>query len=125
MLYRSLLEGALKYYAAQTKNHQSVIDHYYEKGEGKDKNHSEVFRKEQGISLAMTLHWLLDNKDLFPSHDRKTLHLCVKKARQHIKKMNGVVHCIQFVSETEVISIRNETITLLEFLVTLGNHDLA
>lgn len=118
LLYRSLLEASLKQFATKSGNFKNVISHYYSQGEGKKKAHNDDYKKNQSIDLSMTLHWLLDNKELFIDSDRKKLHQCVKCARTHIKKMNGVVHCLHIISDMEVVKIRNETIELLEFLVT-------
>jgi hypothetical protein len=121
MLYRSLLEGTLLFYVSNTGAYQEVKNHFYEKGEGKKKNHSDEYKKQQTIDLAMSLHWLLDQKDLFPLADRKELTECVKKARTHVGKLNGVVHCKNIISANEVETIRNETIKLLDFLTKEGN----
>jgi len=120
LLYRSLLEASLKLFIKKSGHYKSVIDHYFEKGEGKTKNQSEEYKKHQDINLSMSLRWLLDTPDVFSQEDRKNLALCVKNARIHVPKMNGVVHCKNIISDSEVIKIRNETIKLLEFLVTLG-----
>lgn len=121
LLYRSLLEGALRTFAYKTGNYQAVKDHYYSVGDGKTKNHSDEYKKSQGIGLAMILHWLLDNPAQFPEHEQKKLTGIVKKSRKHATKLNDVVHCKDAVSDSEVILIRNETIELLKFLVTLGS----
>jgi hypothetical protein len=120
MLYRALFEGACVYYVKKKQKYKFVKDHYYSQGEGKKKNHTDVQKKEQGVSSPMVLDWLRVNGDEFHEHDRKKLLLATKKMLQHVKKLNGVVHCLEMLSDNEIITIRNESIGLLEFLVTLG-----
>lgn len=118
MLYRALFESAFKHFAKQNNFFQYIKNHYYSKGEGKKKGHSEEYKKQQGIDLSMCSNYLLDNTQLFPNADKNKLSLSAKKIREHIKFMNGVVHGLQFVgNDGKVASIRNETIALLEFLV--------
>ncbi|MHA0873813.1 ATP-binding protein [Enterobacter pasteurii] len=117
MLYRSLFEAAFKNFVKTNKLYSSVKDHYYEKGEGARKNHSEAHKKQMGIELSMCSSWLLDNDKLFPQDQKKRLALCSKKLKSHIPTMNGVVHGNQFIgNDGQIQKIRNETIYLLEFL---------
>lgn len=117
LLYRSILEASVKEFVIKTGNFNNVIDHYYSKGEGKKKNHSDEYKKSQGIDISIGLHWLLDNNDLYPKDNKKILHACVVHARKYLSKMNGVVHGNNIISVLEITTIRNETIHLLKFLV--------
>lgn len=118
MLYRALFESAFKHFAKQNRLFQDIKDHYYTKGEGKKKAHNDEYKKQQGIDLSMCSHYMVDNNNLFPQEDKKKLSISSRNLRSHIKYMNGVVHGLQFVgNDSKVQSIRNETISLLEFLV--------
>jgi hypothetical protein len=120
-LYRSLLEASLTNFANKKGVRQQVKDHYYTVGDGKGKNHDQIHKDSQGIDLWMISHWMLHNHEtVFPFSDRKKLKQALIKVRAHVPKMNGVVHCQEVVSDSEVTIIRNETVELLEFLVTLG-----
>lgn len=123
MLYRSLFEAAFRSFVKSNKLFEAVISHYYSKGEGAKKNHSEEYKKQQGIDLSVCSHWMLDNSQLFPPESKKRLQLCTKNLRKHIKLMNGVVHGNQIVgNDGKIEGIRNETIELLEFLVIGEAH---
>lgn len=118
LLYRSLFEAAFRAFVKKNKLFDSVIEHFYSKGEGSKKNHTEEYKRNQGIDLSICSHWLIDNSLLFPKDVRKKLMLCSKNLRIHIKIMNGVVHGLQLLgNDGKVQKIRNETIELLEFLV--------
>ncbi len=120
MLYRALLEAAFKAFVKKNSLFQNVKDHYYSKGEGAKKGHSDTYKKQQGIDLSICSAWIVDNSNLFQNDTRKRLALCAKNVRKHIQFMNGVVHGNQLIgSDNKVQSIRNETVELLEFL-TLG-----
>ncbi|EKN3586281.1 ATP-binding protein [Yersinia enterocolitica] len=120
MLYRSMFEAAFKHFVKANNLYTSVKEHYYSKGEGSKKDHSEIYRKQQGIDLSICSSWLLDNSDIFPIESKKKLVLCSKKIKSHIPTMNGVVHGNQVIgNDGQIQKIRNETIYLLEFL-TLG-----
>lgn len=117
MLYRSLLEAALKRFVTKTKQFKEVKDHFYSRGEGKNKNHSDEYKKNQGINLAMILAWLSDSSHLFDVELRAKLILSTKKAKEHTQFLNGVVHCNQLV-DNKLTEIRNDTIELLKFAIT-------
>jgi len=117
ILYRTLFEAVCKEYVKQKGCFEDVQDHYYEKGEGKNKNPSEDYKKEQGIGLNMIVGWMLDTTEIFKPDDKKELVQCLRDLRRHLKKMNGVVHCRQIIGTAEVENIRNETYSLLAFLV--------
>ncbi|MCW2477168.1 MULTISPECIES: ATP-binding protein [unclassified Symbiopectobacterium] len=123
MLYRSMFEAAFKHFVKSNNLFISVKEHYYSKGEGLRKNHSDDYKKQQGIDLSMCVAWLTDNNNVFPIESKKKLALCSKKLKSHISTLNGVVHGNQFIgSDGSMQKIRNETISLLEFL-TLAKID--
>ena len=118
MLYRAILEGSSRHYASKTGNFNAVKDHFYSKGEGKGKNHSDEYKKAQGIDLTMTLKWLNDNTNLFPDPDRKTLKLCLKSVLSDNQKLNGIVHCKSITNEAEFRIIRDKSLELVRFFIT-------
>lgn len=123
LLYRSLFEAAFRAFVKSNMLFGAVKSHYYSKGEGAKKNHSEEYKKQQGIDLSICAHWILDNSQLFPPESKKRLQLCAKNLRKHIKLMNGVVHGNQIVgNDGKIQAIRNETVELLEFLVIGEAH---
>jgi hypothetical protein len=66
------------------------------------------------------LNWLKDEKiatKIFGVEEKPTLWLATKKASEHVKKLNGVTHGIDFIGVEQLISIRNEMYTLLLFCV--------
>lgn len=118
LLYRSLFEAAFRAFVKRNKLFDSVLTHYYSKGEGAKKNHSAEYKKNQGIDLAICSHWIIDNESLFYKDARKKLKICAANLRSNIKIMNGVVHGNQLLgNDGQVQKIRNETIELLEYLV--------
>lgn len=121
MLYRSLFEAAFKHFIKQNNLFFSVKEHYYTKGEGVRKNHNEEYKKRQSLELSMCSAWILHQKDdFYPLDGKRKLSLSSKKLKDHIPTMNGVVHGNQFIgNDGEIQKIRNETVSLLEFL-TLG-----
>jgi len=118
MLYRSLLEAALKRFVIKTRRYQDVKDHYYSRGEGKKKNHSAEYMENQDITLAMIFAWLVDSSHLFDAELRATLLLSTKKAKEYAQYLNGVVHCKQRLNANKLIEIRNDTYELLKFAIT-------
>lgn len=124
MLYRALLESAFKAFIKKNSLFKNVKDHYYTKGEGAKKGHSETYKKQQGIDLSICSPWMIDSTNLFPQESRKKLALCARNVKKHIQFMNGVVHGNQIIgSDNRVQSIRNETVELLEFL-TIGTINI-
>lgn len=117
LLYRSILEAAIKHFVKKTGNFNNAKDHYYSKGEGKKKNHSEEYKKNQGVDIGIGINWLLDNLDVYPAYDKKILSMCIGKINNRISKMNGVVHGNNIISVNEITSIRDDTIYLLNFLI--------
>lgn len=118
LIYRSIFECAFRHFVKKNKLFPNVIEHYYSKGDGKNKNHTPEYKKQQGIDLSMCSKWIADSQNYFPQERRKRLGVCAGKLLQHIPLMNGIVHGVQFLGqEGKVHSIRNETIELLEFLV--------
>ncbi|MGE4765333.1 ATP-binding protein [Yersinia enterocolitica] len=117
LLYRSLIEASLKVYAKRTGHYAKVIEHFYTKGAGKNKGHNDEYKKNQQINLNIALSWFRDSSQLFPIADRKLLKQCVNDTLKHVGKMNGVVHCENIISDSEMIVIRNETIHFLVFLL--------
>ena len=118
VLYRALLEAIFKTYVKEKKCFDDVKKHYYENGAGKKKNHSEEYKREQGIDTSMIIDWLIYNKNIFPQEHKKEFLQCLKDLKSdHIQKMNGVVHCRNIVGELEVEQMRNETIILIEYLI--------
>ena len=77
MLYRSIIEAALKEYVKTTNRYAEVITHFYSKGEGKSKNHTDEYKKNQSINLSMIIAWLMDNSSIFNNESR--LALATKK----------------------------------------------
>jgi hypothetical protein len=124
MLYRSLIEAALKRFVKKTGNFQKVKDHFYLKGDGKGKNHSDEYKQSQGINIPMILGWLGDNENLFDKESRKNLSLALKKTREHVPVLNGVVHGVQLIDSDKLRTVRNETYELLRFIIT-KNMDMA
>ncbi len=123
LLYRSLLEETLLLFIKNTNNHEDVLIHYYEKGEGKNKSHSKEYMENQGISLAIASHWLFDNPDKFPKPTKNKLRNATGRLRSHIKTLNSVVHCKHIMTDGELSTIRAHTFELLEFLVeSLDNY---
>lgn len=116
LLYRSIFESSLKRFVKKNNFASQVIEHFYSKGEGKRKGHEPQYKSEQPLGLSMILHWLVDNKTIFPKTEMNKLYVGVKSMRSHLPKINGVVHCNNIISETEFITIRNETVMLLEHL---------
>lgn len=124
MLYRALLEAAFRAFVKKNGLFENVKEHYYSKGEGARKGHSEAYKKQQGIDLSICSSWMLDSTSLFPQESRKKLALCARNVKKHIQFMNGVVHGNQIIgSDNKVQSIRNETVELLEFL-TIGKTNI-
>lgn len=118
MLYRAILEGSSRHFANKTGNFQNVKDHFYSKGDGKDRKHSDEYMKSQGIDLTMTLKWLNDNAHLFPDPERKILKLCLKSALSDNQKLNGIVHCRSITNDAEFRIIRDRTIELVRFFIS-------
>ncbi|MCG9659576.1 hypothetical protein [Vibrio mediterranei] len=107
-----------RYYVKTRGLFKEVLEHYYSKGDGKKKNHSDEYKQHQGIDLSICAKWIKDTSTHFPRERKKRLELCSKKLSSHIQFMNGVVHGQQLVgSDGQVQAIRNETLELLEFLV--------
>mgnify|MGYP003945501897 CR=1 FL=1 len=118
MLYRALIEAALKRFVYVTGNVSSVKDHFYLSAEGKKKNHTDAQKDAQGITPPMIFPWLSDNSTLFNDANKARLVMALKKTRQHMPFLNGVVHGNQLTDERTLSDLRNDTVALLEFLVT-------
>lgn len=118
MLYRALLETASKRFIKKHNLFVEIKDYYYSRGEGKKKNHSDDYKKNQGIDLNMMVDWLVVQNDIFPLEERNELKVAAKKMKGHIKILNGVVHGLQMTNESQLSIIRNDTISLLRFLVS-------
>ena len=120
MLYRALLEAALKRFVYTSGNFQKVKDHFYSSTEGKKKNHTDAQKQGQGIAPPLILPWLNDNLAVFDDENRAVLTLAVKKTQDHLPFLNGVVHGLQLIDVGRLTNVRNDTVTLLEFLVLKG-----
>jgi len=118
MLYRALLETASKRFIKKHNLFKQIKDYYYSRGEGKKKNHSEEYKKSQGIDLNMMVDWLMVQNDIFPVEERNELKIATRKMREHIKILNGIVHGVQLTNDSQLSIIRNDTIILLRFLVS-------
>ncbi len=118
MLYRALIEAALKRFVFYTRNVQAVKDHFYASTEGKRKEHSDAQKQIQGVTPPMILPWLSSNTDLFNNTHKARIVAATKKTREHMPFLNGVVHGIQLTDERKLAELRNDTIALLEFLIT-------
>lgn len=118
MLYRALMEAALKRFVHKTDNYKNVKIHFYSSSEGKKKNHSEEQKKAQGISPPIILPWLGDNTILFNEENKSRLINATKKTKLHMPYLNGVVHGNQLMDGNKLTIIRNETVDLLQFLTT-------
>lgn len=118
MLYRALMEAALKRFVYKTKNFQNVKDHFYSSLEGKKKKHTTEQKKNQGINPPIILPWLSDNTALFESSNKTRLVNSIKKAKEHMPFLNGVVHGNQLMDAGKPTAIRNDTVELLQFLIT-------
>lgn len=120
LLLRSTLERALRQFIQKSGNFESVKSHFYSSSEGMKKNHSEEYKKAQGLDLAMMLSWLCDEKvalNVFGVEEKPRTWLAAKNAKQHAKKLNGVAHGIEFVDAAQFRAIRNEIYPLLKFCV--------
>lgn len=118
MLYRALLETASKRFVKSHKLFAEIKDYYYSRGEGKRKNHTEEYKKNQSVDLSMVADWLVVQSDIYPPEDRSELKIAAKKMKEHIKILNGIVHGNQVTNESQLSIIRNETISILRFLVS-------
>lgn len=118
MLYRSLIESSLKRFIKITSKFPDVKNYFYSVGKGKKKNHSEEYKKAQGLTMEMMVDWLVAHPDNFPTEDRARLKAEVKKLNGKIQTLNGVVHCEKLIAKSEITTIRNDTIFLLKFLVS-------
>lgn len=120
MLLRVVLEKSLKCFVRKMGKFSEVKSHYYSKGEGKKKNHTDEYKKSQDLSLAMMLDWLKDDSvalDIFGAQDKAILLLATKKAAENTKKLNGLMHGLSLFSTEQTSLIRNEIYELLKFLV--------
>lgn len=124
MLYRVICETSSKHFIKKSKSHSEVKKHHFEKGEGKGKNISNENKRKQGIDLQMIRLWLTqDGSELFPKDDKNKIAESVKKLKNHITKMNNVVHGNTLISSDEINIIRNETIYLIKFFMEYQNND--
>ncbi|EIJ44019.1 hypothetical protein BegalDRAFT_3198 [Beggiatoa alba B18LD] len=111
MLYRGLFETALKYFINKSKNNQKVLDAH-------NSSMQEEKRRKQDVDGEMIRKWLPNNKEVFPLTHRGALYTSMNKLINHYQKLNGIVHGNQVVTEVEIITIRNDTLELLEFFVS-------
>ncbi|MBY8286718.1 ATP-binding protein [Vibrio fluvialis] len=118
MLYRSLLETASRRFVKSRNLFVDIKEYYYSRGEGKRKNHSEEYRKNQSVDLNMVADWLVVQSDIFPPEERNELKVSAKKMKGHIKILNGIVHGLQPTNDSQLSIIRNDTIQMLRFLVS-------
>ncbi|MAJ69164.1 MAG: hypothetical protein CBB67_013350 [Alteromonadaceae bacterium TMED7] len=118
MLYRSLLETASRRFVKSRNLFVEIKDYYYARGEGKRKNHSEEYKRNQSVDLSMVADWLVVQSDIFPPEERNELKVAARKMKGHIKVLNGIVHGLQVSNESQLSIIRNETISILRFLVS-------
>ncbi|GAB3418445.1 hypothetical protein GCM10027361_34490 [Erwinia aphidicola] len=122
LLYRSLIEETLLVFIKNSNKYDEVIEHFYSVGEGKRKSHSQETKDNQGISLAMASHWLLDHPEYFPKDEKNKLRNATGRLRNHVKTLNNVVHCKHIMTDIELAAIRTQTFPLLEFLVISFNE---
>jgi hypothetical protein len=118
MLYRALLETASKRFVKSHKLFAEIKDYYYSRGEGKRKNHTDEYKKNQSVDLSMVADWLVVQNDIYPPEDRNELKIAAKKMKEHVKILNGIVHGNQVTNESQLSIIRNDTISILHFLVS-------
>lgn len=111
MLYRGLFEISLGYFIKKSKNEQKVLDTH-------NSSIQEEKKRKEDISSEMIRKWISNNKEVFPLARRNPLYTSMNKLTSHYQKLNGVVHGNQVVSEVEIITIRNDTLELLEFFVS-------
>ena len=120
ILLRATLERALRQFVQKSGEFEAVKVHFYSSSEGQNKNHSDEYKKAQGIDLAMMLAWFSDEKvamSIFGVEEKPQLWLASKKAKVHTKKLNGVAHGQEFIDTGQVRGIRNEVYPLLKFCV--------
>lgn len=117
MLYRAIVEAALKRFVEKSGNYKNVKEHFYASTEGKKKKHTEEQMKAQGITPPMIIPWLVDNGSLFDSALKARLLESLKKLKTHVPFLNGVVHGTQLMNDQRIISIRDDTLDIVEFLV--------
>lgn len=118
MLYRALMEAALKRFVFKTGNAQKVKDHFYSSAEGKKKNHSDIQMKAQGMSVPIMLPWLSDHLKFIDTENKARLVMATKKMREHLPFLNGIVHGINLTDARRITDLRNDTIALLEYLIS-------
>lgn len=120
LLLRAILEKSLKNFVNKSGNFKEVKNHFYCSAEGLKKNHSEEYKANQGIDLAMMLNWLKDEKTatkIFGIEEKPTLWLAAKQAATHVKKLNGITHGNDFIATEQLLAIRNEMYVLIRFCV--------
>lgn len=118
MLYRALLETASRRFVKSRNLFVEIKDYYYSRGDGRRKNHSEEYKKNQSVDLSMVADWLVVQSDIYPPEDRNELKVAAKKMKEHVKILNGVVHGLHVTNEPQLSIIRNDTIPILRFLVS-------
>lgn len=117
LLYRSILEESLSHYIKNKFSLDSVREHYYIKGEGKNKEHNEEYKKNISVTLSMMMHWLIDSDGVFPKDRRSKLKSFATKAKGDIKELNRAVHGQCVVDRFKMVSIRNNSFELIEYFV--------
>lgn len=120
MLLRATLERSLRQLIQKSGSFESVKLHFYSSSEGRKKNHSDEQKKAQGLDLSMMLAWISDEKiafSIFGTEEKPRLWLASKKAKEHTKKLNGIIHGLELIDSNQVKIIRNEIYPLLRFCV--------
>ena len=119
IIYRTLMEAALKQFVYDAGYTDDVKNHYFNSNEGRRKRLSEEDIKRSGLTVHMITGWFIDHTHVYPVEAKKELDRCLRDLRgEHLPKMNGVVHSQNIIGALEVEQMRNETYHFLEFLIS-------
>ncbi|WP_421781755.1 ATP-binding protein [Kiloniella litopenaei] len=117
MLYRTLFERAISVRIQKEGRYDDIRRMVYDMEEANGRPFTEEQKKNFKPSLSNYITWLSENENFFSSSYSRDCRRGIKNLKKHIKKLNGVVHEGDLIGSTTLKTIREETYSLLSYLI--------
>lgn len=120
MLFRAIMEMALMEHLKMTKSFRFVKQMVFDEAAVKDPDRifTEEQKKKFRPTFSQALQWLNRNDDYFPEEVCTDCIYARNKFSKHLKELNGIVHDGDLSNSGKLATIRDETMPLLQFLLT-------
>jgi hypothetical protein len=118
LLFRSLMEIALFEHLKRTRSLGSVKEMYFADQAKDGRPFEEGKKKRYRPDFRTALDWLNRNDEYFPEDVRRDCIHARNKFTKHLQEMNGLAHENDLTNSSKLATIRDESLSLLEFLLS-------